>query len=394
MKRTITDLVKLKGKRVLLRVDFNVPLDDAGKVMDDTRIVKEVPTIKYLSDKGAKVIILSHLGRPNGEYDVRKSLWPAALELAKNLPKCNVSFCNKVIGKEVDDRIAAMKDGDILLLENVRFHKEEEECDMKFARKLARMGDIFVDDAFAVAHRQHASNFGVARILPNAIGFLMEKELTSLAQIFEAPKRPLVAIVGGAKVESKVKILDKFVDKADVICIGGAMAYTFMKAQGIPVGMSLVFDDNLDEAKDILLRAHAAGKRVLLPVDHVCIRKSAPSRIFVTSKLTGDMVGYDIGPKTIKMFTDEIKSAGEVFWNGTMGLYELDAYRQGTHEIALAMASTKAHTSVGGGDTVAMINLYRLGNKINYISTGGGAALQYLEGGSLPAVEVIQEKIK
>ena len=392
MKRTITDLVNLKGKVVLLRVDFNVPLDNSGRIVDDTRIKNEIPTIKYLIEQKARVVILSHLGRPEG-YDVHKSLWPVSLVLAKYLP-CNVSFCNTVIGQEAKERIKLLQEGNVLLLENVRFYKQEEECDMKFSREIASMGDIFVDDAFGVAHRKHASNFGVARILPNAIGFLMEKELTNLNQILENPKRPFVAVQGGAKVETKTKILEKFIEKADTILIGGAMAYTFLKVLGQSVGRSKVYEESMESAMNILLKAKQAGKKVLLPIDHVCARMGDPSKVFVTDQLGGDMVAYDIGPKTIELYKNEIAGAGEIFWNGPMGMYENAAFSNCTYKIAESIAHAKGHTSVGGGDTVATVNLFNLAKGFDYISTGGGATLEYLENGSLPAIDVIQEKIR
>ena len=391
MKRTIKDLVNLKGKVVLLRVDFNVPLDEGGKILDATRIKNELPTIRFLTSKGARVVILSHLGRPDG-YDVRKSLWPISIYLSKNL-KCGVSFSPTVLGEETRERIKLLKDGNVLLLENVRFYKEEEECDMKFAREIASMGDIFVNDAFGTAHRKHATTYGLARLLPNAIGFLMEKELTNLDTILNNPKRPFVVVLGGSKVGTKVKILERFIEKADTILIGGAMAYTFLKAKGFDVGASKVDDENIEVATNVLNKASELGKKILLPIDHVCIKGKDPHPIVVTN-LRGNMVGYDIGPRTVKYYAKEIDGAGEIFWNGPVGMYENANFRNGTRSIAEAIANSKAHSSAGGGDTVAMINLFNLGKKFNYLSTGGGATLEYLEEGTLPAIEVIQEKIK
>ena len=391
MKRTIKDLVNLKGKVVLLRVDFNVPLDEGGKILDATRIKNELPTIRFLVSKGARVVILSHLGRPNG-YDVRKSLWPISIYLSKNL-KCGVSFSPTVLGEETRERIKLLKDGNVLLLENVRFYKEEEECDMKFAREIASMGDIFVNDAFGTAHRKHATTYGLARLLPNAIGFLMEKELTNLDTILNNPKRPFVVVLGGSKVGTKVKILERFIEKADTILIGGAMAYTFLKAKGFDVGASKVDDENIEVATNVLNKASELGKKILLPIDHVCIKGKDPHPIVATN-LRGNMVGYDIGPRTVKYYAKEIDGAGEIFWNGPVGMYENSNFRNGTRSIAEAIANSKAHSSAGGGDTVAMINLFNLGKKFNYLSTGGGATLEYLEEGTLPAIEVIQEKIQ
>ncbi len=392
MKRTIKDLVELKGKVVLCRVDFNVPIDEAGRILDATRIINALPTLNYLSGQGAKVVVLSHLDRPKG-YDVRKSLWPIAV-LLMNKIKASVTFCNSVIGEEVRDRIASMKDGDVLLLENVRFYQGESECDMKFAKEIASLGQIFVNDAFGVAHRENASNYGVARLLPNAIGFLMEKEINALTSFMEEPKKPFVAVLGGAKVETKINILNRFVDKADTIIIGGAMAYTFLAAKGESTGTSIVQQNSIQTAREILERAQSTGKKILLPVDHVCVRDSdRGKRCIVTSKMIDDMKGYDIGPNTIKLYKNEIDSAGQIFWNGPMGLYEDGRFRNGTLKIAEAIANAKGYSLVGGGDTVAAVNSFGLGKRMSYISTGGGATMKFLEEGSLPAIDVIQEKI-
>lgn len=393
MKRTVKDLVGLKGKVVLLRVDFNVPIDENGKILDTTRIVNALPTIKYLSKEGARVVLLSHLDRPKG-FELRKSLWPIALLLMKRLD-CNVDFCNKTIGDEVKERISHLKDGNVLLLENTRFYEGETKCDMEFAKELASLGDIFVNDAFGVAHRENASNYGIARILPNAIGLLMEKEITELGQAMENPKKPFVAVLGGSKVETKVKILNKFVDQADVILIGGAMAYTFLYAMGLPIGESIYYPDSVSTAKEILARAKKLGKTLLLPVDHVCIRKTdKKEKVMTTSEMIDDMVGYDIGPKTIALYKKEIMKAGQIIWNGPMGMYEDARFKNGTYQIAKAISETKGYTIVGGGDSVAAVNSFNLGKKIDYISTGGGATLKFLEDGTLPCIEVIQEKIK
>ena len=391
MKRTIRDLAQLKGKVVLLRVDFNVPLDDAGKILDGTRVYKELPTIQYLSDKGARVVIISHLGRPQG-YDIRKSLWPITLLLSKKL-KCNVTFCNYAIGDEVRERINLLNDGDVLLLENIRFYEGETSCDMTFAKELASLGKIFVDDAFGVAHRENASNFGVARLLPNAIGFLMEREIKELTQIVENPKKPFVAIIGGAKVKTKAKIINKLLDQADSIIIGGAMAYTFLLAKGKEVGESLIDSQSIETAREIIFNAKEKGKKLLLPIDHVCMKERDKSKhVYVVENMQEDMIGYDIGPKTIKLYAQEIALAGQVFWNGPMGMYEDKRFAKGSKAIAQSIANSKAYSVVGGGDTVAIVNQARLANKINFISTGGGASLKFIEEGTLPAIEVIQEK--
>ena len=393
MKRTIRDLTELKGKVVLLRVDFNVPIDENGRIMDYTRIIEAIPTIEYLSRQGARIVILSHLGRPNG-YEIKKSLWPVALFLMKKL-KCNVDFCNKVIGQEVKDRVKVLKDGNVLLLENVRFYKEETENDKKFAREIASLGDIYVNDAFATAHRENVTTYGVATILPNAIGLLMEKELKELSLLLTNPERPFVAIVGGAKVKDKLPVLSALIEKADTLIIGGAMAYTFLKAKGENVGLSICDNESLPKAKEILQKAKDLGKTILLPVDHVCMRKKDPRKaVYMVDKMVGDMVGYDIGDQTAKIFAKAIKPAKTVFWNGPVGMFEDEMFQDGTIAVAKAVASCKGHTIVGGGDTASAINQLDLGKKIDYISTGGGATLEFIEKGSLPCVDVLQERIE
>lgn len=393
MKRSVKDLVNLKGKVVLLRADFNVPLDGAGRIMDLNRVNESIPTIKYLIGQGAKVVILSHLGRPKG-YEIRSSLWQISLILMKRL-NTKVYFSNKVIGPEVKERIRSMKNGDVLLLENVRFYEEETACDMKFAREIASYGDLYVNDAFGCSHRKHASTYGLARVLPNAVGLLVEKETMVLTDAMENPKRPFVAIIGGCKVPDKIKILKKFVDVADTILIGGAMAYTFMLAKGISVGESLTYLDSVQVASDILQYAKSKGKKIVLPIDHVAVHKNAArKRKFVTDTMVEDMMGMDIGPKTIKLFGEEIAKAGQIIWNGPMGLYEEDKFKDGTIKIAEAVSNSKAYSIVGGGDSVSAIKLAKCENKINFLSTGGGATLKFIEDGSLCCIDVIQEKIR
>ncbi len=393
MKRTVEDLANLKGKVVLLRVDFNVPLDEGGKILDATRIMQSLPTIKYLIEKQAKVVLISHLGRPEG-YDIRKSLWPIALILMRLLPT-SVYFSNKAIGKEVEERIKHMKNGDVLLLENIRFYEGEASCDMNFAKEIAKLGDVFVNDAFGVAHREHATTYGIARIMPNAIGFLMKKEITALQGAVENPKHPFVVIIGGAKVKGKIKFIMKLLEVADTLIIGGAMAYTFLVASGYSVGQSIIYDDSVEYARDILNIAYSQGKKILLPIDHVCIREnSKKKKPIVVSNLIDDMVAYDIGPKTIKLFKDEINQAKQILWNGPLGKYEDERFIGGTKEIAKAIASSKAYSIVGGGDSVSAIKKIGCENKIDLISTGGGATLKFIENDTLPCIDVIQEKIK
>ena len=392
-KRTIEDLKGIRGKVILLRVDFNVPIDDTGRILDTTRITRSLPTIKYLSRRGAKIVLLSHLDRPDG-YDIRKSLWPIALILMRKLP-CNVSFCHSVISEEAKDRIKKLKEGNVLLLENIRFYEGELSNDKKFAKELASLGDIFVDDAFGVAHRENASNYGVARLLPNAIGFLMEKEVSVLGKAIQNPKHPFVAVVGGAKVNTKIKILKKFIEKADTILIGGAMAYTFLYARGEDVGTSIVHEQSVEVAREILNLAESQGKKILLPIDHLVVRDTDRNkRPMYVDRMVGDMAGFDIGPKTIKLYCKEIAKAKQIFWNGPMGMFEVDAYKNGTLEIAKAIASAKGYTIVGGGDTVNALGDFGLESKVDYVSTGGGATFEFLERGSLPALDVIQEKIE
>ena len=363
-KRSVKDLAGLQGRVVLVRVDFNVPIDDAGDILDTTRIKNALPTIRYLIQKKARVVLMSHLGRPEG-YDVRKSLWPVAMLLMKALP-CNVAFCNHLIGDEVKERISLMKPG-----------------------------NVFVNDAFGTAHRKNASTYGVARVLPNAIGLLMEKEIKALSDAIEEPKRPFVAVLGGAKVKTKVAILHKFIEKADIILIGGAMAYTFLKARGFNVGSSLVDSSSFDIANEIIDYAREHGKKLLLPVDHIAMSESDRNRTIRTvKKLGGDLVAYDIGPATINQYKKYIASAKQIFWNGPMGMFENEYFAHGTNEIAHAIASSKAYSIVGGGDTVSAVNRLKLGKKMNFISTGGGATMEFLEKGSLPCIDVIQEKAR
>lgn len=392
-KRSVKDLAGLQGRVVLVRVDFNVPIDDAGDILDTTRIKNALPTIRYLIQKKARVVLMSHLGRPEG-YDVRKSLWPVAMLLMKALP-CNVAFCNHLIGDEVKERISLMKPGNVLLLENTRFYEGETTCDMAFSREIAKLGNVFVNDAFGAAHRKNASTYGVARVLPNAIGLLMEKEIKALSDAIEEPKRPFVAVLGGAKVKTKVAILHKFIEKADIILIGGAMAYTFLKARGFNVGSSLVDSSSFDIANEIIDYAREHGKKLLLPVDHIAMSESDRNRTIRTvKKLGGDLVAYDIGPATINQYKKYIASAKQIFWNGPMGMFENEYFAHGTNEIAHAIASSKAYSIVGGGDTVSAVNRLKLGKKMNFISTGGGATMEFLEKGSLPCIDVIQEKAR
>lgn len=386
MKRTIRDLKNIKGKRILLRCDFNVPLNNYGDIVDDTRIVAELPTISYLNQKGARLVICSHLGRPKG-YDKYLSLFPVAVYLMKHFPN-KVKFCSKVVGDEVTKAVSKLKDGEILVLENLRFMDGEEQNDPEFVSKLAELADIYVDDAFGVAHRKHASNYGVALKLPNAIGFLIEKELQVFGKAFSTPVHPFVAIFGGAKVEDKLKLINNVMDKADTIIIGGGMAYTFLLAQGQNIGDSIVALDQVENAKKILETAKEKGVKILLPVDHVALVKST-NRVVKTAQLENGYTGLDIGRKTIKLFTQEIMKAQQIIWNGPVGMYEDKRFKKGTIKIAKAVAKSGAYSIVGGGDSVSAINSIGVADKINHLSTGGGASLKLMEGKVLPAVEVI-----
>lgn len=386
MKRTIRDLKNIEGKRILLRCDFNVPLDNYGDILDDTRIAEALPTIKYLLDAKAKVIVCSHLGRPNG-FDKYLSLFPVAVYLMKHFPN-RVKFCNKVIGSEVTSAASKLNNGEILVLENLRFDPREEENAPDFVAKLADLADIYVDDAFGVSHRKHASNYGVALKLPNAIGFLIEKELKVFEKAFSEPVHPFVTIFGGAKVADKLNLINNVMDKADTIIIGGGMAYTFLQAMGQNIGKSIVSLDQIDNAKQILETAREKGVKVLLPVDHVALIKGK-DKVVKTTQLERDMIGLDIGAKTIKLFCEEIKNAKQIIWNGPLGKYEDSRFKKGTIKIAKAVAKSSAYSVVGGGDSVSAVKSSGVADKINHLSTGGGASLKLMEGKVLPAVEVI-----
>ena len=391
MKRSIKDLASIAGKRIFLRADFNLPMDRFGRITDTPRVTSELPTIRYLVERGAKVIICSHLGRPKG-FDFRLSMWPIALILMRYFPG-KVQFAHKVIGQEVKDRIANMSNGSILLLENVRFYKEEEENDPAFAKELASLADIYVNDAFGVAHRKHASTYGVARFLPNAIGFLMENEIQTITEAIQNPKKPFVAIFGGAKVQDKIKAILNIAKSADVILVGGAMAYSFLIARGETVGRSMANTESVVYAEQVMDELERMGKRLVLPVDHVAYTfGDRKEKTFVTEILSGEMVGADIGPKTIKLFENEIKNARQVIWNGPLGKYEDEKFQKGTFEIAKEIAHSQAYSIVGGGDSVSAVKQAKCMRMINHISTGGGATLKLLGGENLPGIDVIQEK--
>lgn len=392
MKRTIEDL-DVKGKRVLLRVDFNVPLDDHGAITDDTRILKALPTIKYLLSKGARLIICSHLGRPKGEKNKKYSLYPVAQRMIDLLLN-RVFFSKDAIGEEAETKAKALTDGQVLILENLRFYKEEEQNDPVFARKLASLADVYVNDAFGTSHRAHASIVGVAKLLPNAVGFLMGREVNTLLTVLKNPKRPFVAVLGGAKISDKIYVVMNLLKIVDTLCIGGGMAYTFLKAKGYEVGDSLVDDEKLELAGNILKEAEVRGIKVLLPVDHAVSTVFSPTAKRIKTKtqnIPRKHIGLDIGSKTITLFKRELKKAQTVIWNGPLGVFEFDNFSKGTNQIAETIASLNCQTVVGGGDSIAAINRTKNADKIWHISTGGGASLKLLEGQSLVGIDVIAD---
>lgn len=391
MKKTISE-IDVKDKKVLLRVDFNVPLEN-GVITDDARIERELPTIKYLLAKGAKLIICSHLGRPEGKVVPSMSLMPVAKRLVDLLPLTRIKFANDCVGKETEEMAANLKSGEILLLENLRFYSAEEKNDPFFAKQLAALADIYVDDAFGTAHRNHASICGVAKLLPNAVGFLMGQEVNTILDVLENPERPFVAILGGSKVSDKIYVVMNLINKVNAILIGGGMAYTFLKARGVKVGKSLVDDDKLELAKNILDEAEKRGVNVFLPIDHICAEGFTPNAKAIrvkTADVPDDLMALDIGPHTIKLFSRVLKKSKTVIWNGPMGVFEFPKFAHGTEKVAKAVAKVQGKTVVGGGDSIAAIRSLKLENKIYHISTGGGASLKLLEGETLPGVEVIE----
>lgn len=380
------------GKRALVRVDFNVPLKN-GEVTDNTRILKALPTIEALSNQGAKVILASHLGRPSGEgYEPDFSLAPAAKELQKLIGR-DIRLASDVAGPDTEALVSKMEDGDIILLENVRFDKREKKNDPEFARQLASIADVFVNDAFGTAHRAHASTAGVADYLPAYAGKLMETEVSSLSQIVDNPKRPFVAVLGGSKVSDKIKVIDALLDKVDTLIIGGAMCFTFLLAQNKEVGRSLKEDDWIERAREMEKKAKANGVKLLLPVDVVVapeLSDNAPTEIVSVDNIPDNMMGLDIGPETAVIYADAIRKAGSVFWNGPMGVFEIDAFAQGTKAIADAAAEASGDTIIGGGDSVAAVNKFDVADKMTFISTGGGASMELVQGEKLPGVEILK----
>ena len=392
-KKTVKD-IDLKGKKVFVRCDFNVPMDENQNITDNTRIKAALPTIKYLLEQNCKIILASHLGRPKGEVKPEFSLKPVAKELSKLLGK-DVIMANDVIGEDATSKAENLKEGEIMLLENVRFHREETDNDPEFAKKLASMAEIFVNDAFGTAHRAHASTTGIADYIPGVAGFLIEKELKFLGNAINNPERPFVAILGGAKVSDKIGVIDSLLDKVDTLMIGGGMAYTFFKAQGYNVGNSLCEVEKTGLALQAMEKAKEKGVKLLLPIDTKIGKEFKPdteSKTVAWTEIPDEWEGFDIGEKTIEMFKKELQNAKTVIWNGPLGLFEFDQFAIGTNEIAKTLADLDATTIIGGGDSAAAVTKAGLADKMTHISTGGGASLEFLEGKKLPGIECLQDK--
>ena len=392
-KKTVYD-VDVKGKKVLLRCDFNVPQNkETGEITSDKRIVAAIPTIQYLLDNGAAVIACSHLGKPKGEWKTKLTLAPVAKRLSQLLGQ-EVIFAKDIIGEDAQAKAAALQPGQILLLENLRFDIREEKNGADFAKALADMAEIFVSDAFGTVHRAHASTAGVAAYLPAYSGLLVDKELSIMGKALDDPKRPFVAVLGGAKVSDKINVINNLLEKADTVIIGGGMAYTFKKAQGYEIGTSLLESDRIDYAKEMIAKAEAKGVKFLLPVDNVCAAEfSADAEpVLVEGDIPENLMGMDIGPKTVELFTQAVKGAGTIVWNGPMGVFEFDKFAVGTKAMAKALAESGAVTIVGGGDSAAAVEKLGFADKITHISTGGGASLEFLEGKELPGVACLQDK--
>ena len=392
-KKTVKD-IDLKGKKVFVRCDFNVPMDENKNITDNARIVGALPTIKYLLEQNCKIILASHLGRPKGEFKPEFSLAPVAKELSKLLGQ-EVIMAKDVIGEDAMSKAANLKEGEILLLENVRFHKEETDNDPEFSKKLASMAEVYVNDAFGTAHRAHSSTTGIASYLPAVSGFLIEKELQFLGNAVNNPERPFVAILGGAKVSDKIGVIDSLLEKVDTLMIGGGMAYTFFKAQGYEVGNSICELDKLELAKDAMEKAKQKGVKLLLPVDTNVGKEFKPdteSKIVSYKEIPSDWEGFDIGTETIKMYSEELKTAKTVVWNGPLGMFEFEQFSVGTNAIAKVLSEIDATTIIGGGDSAAAVKKAGLEDKMTHISTGGGASLEFLEGKKLPGIEALMDK--
>ncbi|BDR65984.1 phosphoglycerate kinase [Clostridium tetani] len=394
-KKTIED-IDVKGRKVLVRCDFNVPLKD-GKITDENRLMGALPTIKYIMEKGGKVILCSHLGKPKGEPKQELSLAPVAKRLSELLNK-EVLFPadNEVVGENAKKAVENMKDGDVILLQNTRYRKEETKNEEAFSKELASLADIFVNDAFGTAHRAHCSTVGITEFVAASVcGYLIQKELKFLGNAVENPQRPFIAILGGAKVSDKINVINNLLEKVDTLIIGGGMSYTFQKAQGYTIGSSLLEEDKIDYAKEMIEKAKEKGVKLLLPVDNVAAEKfaeDAEAIITEDQNIKEGYMGLDIGPKTSKLYSQEVQSAKTVVWNGPMGVFEFEKFAKGTIEVAKAMAESEATTIIGGGDSAAAVNQLGFGDKMTHISTGGGASLEFLEGKELPGIAALNDK--
>lgn len=389
-KKTIRD-IELKAKKVLVRADFNVPQDSTGAITDDRRIREALPTIKYLMARGAVTILASHLGRPNGEVNQKYSLKPVAVRLSELLG-FEVRLMPDCIGPAVSQGVSQTGPGGVILLENVRFHKEEEANDEAFAKELASLADVFVMDAFGTAHRAHASTEGVSKFIPAVAGLLVEKELRIMGNALNKPARPFVALLGGAKVKDKLAVIENLLSKVDTLIIGGGMCYTFLKSEGYPIGKSLLDSERVDYCRKLIEAAKSKGVKLLLPVDHVIagdISGEGASRLVNAEGIPEGMMGVDIGPQTGRLFSEAIKGAATVVWNGPMGVFEVPAYSKGTLAVAQAMAESEAITIVGGGDSAAAVEKLGFADKVTHVSTGGGASLEFLEGKTLPGIAAL-----
>ena len=392
-KKTIED-IDVGGKKVLVRCDFNVPQDEEGNITDDRRIVSALPTIKYLLEHNAKVILCSHLGRPKGEYNMKYSLAPVAKRLEKLLNK-KVPLAKDVIGEDAHHLVKELGEGDVMLLENVRFHKEEEANDMAFSKSLAELADVYVNDAFGTAHRAHSSTEGVSKYLPSVCGFLIQKEIEIMGKALSNPSRPFVAILGGKKVSDKISVINNLINKVDSLLIGGGMAYTFLKAKGYEIGKSICEDDKVELAKELMEKAEHNGVKLLIPVDVVVASEfsnDAKKEVVPANNIPADYQGMDIGPETVKLFESELASAKTIVWNGPMGVFEFDNFAIGTNEIARILGALDATTIIGGGDSAAAAEKGGYADKMTHISTGGGASLEFLEGKELPGIACLMNK--
>ena len=392
-KKTIRD-IDLENKKVIIRCDFNVPMDENKNITDNARIVAALPTIKYLLENNCAIILCSHLGRPKGEFKPEFSLKPVAKELSKLLNK-EVIMANDVIGEDAKEKAKQLKNGEIMLLENVRFHREETDNDPEFSKQLASLAEIYVNDAFGAAHRAHSSTAGVAQYLPAVAGFLIEKELKFLGNALNNPERPFVAILGGAKVSDKIGVIDNLLEKVDTLIIGGGMAYTFFKAQGYEVGKSLCELDKLDLAKELMEKAKNKGVKLMLPADTKIGKEfdiNTESKTVKCTEIPADWEGFDIGEEAIKQFSEELRKAKTVVWNGPLGLFEFPQFAVGTNSIAKVLSEIDATTIIGGGDSAAAVKKAGLQDKMTHISTGGGASLEFLEGKKLPGIECLMDK--